>query len=65
MSLGFVSCEKPNDLDKSFYGGVVIGKCQNLVPEYFLTVKTHDGAFTTIQVYPSYYEYYQAGDTIK
>lgn len=65
LLIGIVSCGNPNDLNKSFYGGVVLGKCQNAVPQYFLTVNKTDSTFVTIQVYPSYYEYYQAGDTIK
>lgn len=62
--LGFSFCGKPKDLDKSFNGGVVIGKCQNGIPNYYLTVKKSDSTFVTIQVYPSYFEYYQMGDTI-
>lgn len=63
MLLVFNSCGK--DLDKSFYGGVVVGKCQNALANYYLTVKKSDSTFVTIRVYPSYYEYYQTGDTIK
>lgn len=62
----FISCQNNSkDLKKSDYGSIVIGKCQNAWPEYFLTLKRLDSTFVTVRVEPSYYEYYHSGDTIK